>query len=162
MKKAGKKPRYCKRHRKMRLLVGHDEEGRCILGEEVSALITRYRFGAKRRKPHYVYWHDGTFYKATNCPLDFDPDGKPCAWEWALQPVPHATAWDAYLLQTVSDGNAAPVSLTIVNGKATATGAAGTIYEGAPFLNGGEPADYVAMLLDLDMPAYQGKHFKAA
>lgn len=160
-----KKARYCKRHRKMPLVAGHNEDGTVIpTSEPVNALITRYRFGVKRRKPHYVYWYEGTFYRAVNGVTELK-DGKPCAWEWVLVPISHCSAWDAFKLQTIQDGNAAPVKLTITNGKATATGIAGTVYEGLPLLDGSEPADYVAQLLDLDMPepepTYVGKHFKA-
>lgn len=164
MAAATKRPRYCKRHRKIALIDHHDAEGRAVLTEPVSALITRYRFGAKRRKPHYVYWYRGTWYRARNAVTDLGPDGRPCAWEWALVPISRETAWDAYLIQTIEDGKAAPVVLTITGGRASARGAKGTAWEGAPLLDGTEPADYVADLLDLDRPEpapYRGKHFAA-
>lgn len=161
-KAATKRPRYCKRHRKMHLVGGHNSDGTVIPGEVVSALITRYRFGAKRRKPHYVYWYAGTWYRAYNAATELDDTGKPRAWEWVLVPITHASAWDAYQTQTLLDGKAAPVRLSIANGKAKAVGIKGTPWEGVELLSGDEPADYVADLLDLDRPEYVGRHFKVA
>lgn len=161
MKAAAKKrPRYCKRHRALPLIEGHDEDGRAIPGAPVSALITRYRFGEKRRKPHYVYYYDGVFYRAKNAVTDFADDGQACAWEWCLVPITKAACWDAYERQTIEDGKAAPVSLSITFGRAKATGLKGTTYEGLQLLDGTEPADYVAELLDLDRPRPAGRHFR--
>lgn len=157
-----KRPRYCKRHRKMPLVTGYNEDGTVIPGEPVSALITRYRFGEKRRKPHYVYWYGGTWYRARNAITALGDDGKPTAYEWVLCPITHANAWDAYQVQTLLDGKAAPVRLSIANGKAKAIGIKGTPWDGVEVLSGDEPADYVAALLDLDAPEYAGRHFKVA
>ena len=77
-------------------------------------------------------------------------------------PITHATCWDAYERQTIQDGKAAPVSLTIACGKARAKGLKGTTWEGVELLTGDEPEDYVAELLDLDAPRPAGRHFKVA
>lgn len=154
--------RYYRRHRRMRVVAGTDEAGAVALGEEVSALITRYRWGARRRKPHYVYWSGGTFYRARNCAVELDRDGRPARWEWALEPIARAAAWDAYAAQTEADG-LPRVTLDIRDGRARATGAEGTPYAGAALLDGTETADYVADLLGLDRPErprYVGKHFR--
>lgn len=152
--------RYYRRHRKIATIVGHAEDGSTIIGPEVSALITRYRYGARRKKPHYIYWHDGRFWRARNCATTIE-DGKPGGWTWALEPIPEATAWDAYADQSEEQGYPV-VRLAIRDGRATATGAAGTYYEGAPMLDGSETADYVADLLGLDRPARRPKHMRAA
>lgn len=159
-KRATKRPRYCKRHRSLPLVADHDAEGIPQLSDPVSALITRYRFGAKRKKPHYVYWYSGKFYRALNAVLERDQDGAPCKWEWCLVPIDHARAWDAFERQTIEDGKAAPVSLVITYGRAKATGLKGTSYEGLELLSGDESEDYVADLLDLDRPRPAGRHFK--
>lgn len=160
--------RYCKRHRKMPLFVGANPDGTAKLSEPVSALITRYRYGLKRRKPHYIYWHDGKFYRARNCAVELQ-DGKPSKWTYALEPIKSATAHDVYLSQTIADGKAAPVVLQISDGiAASARGAKGTPYEGIPLIDGTESPDYIAELLDLDRPTPTetprpyGKHFKNA
>ena len=156
--------RYCKRHRKMSVVIGVREDGTALLSDPVPALITRYRFGLKRRKPHYVYWHEGVFYRARNRVIELDEAGKPCGWQWALEPIAKATAHDAHRAQTIADGKAAPVVLEIRDGRASAHGLKGTAYEGLQLLDGSEPAEYVADLLDLDRPETRpaGKHFKAA
>lgn len=158
--------RYYRRHRKIATVAGHAADGSTILGPEVSALITRYRYGARRRKPHYVYWHDGTLYRARNCATEVAEDGTPGGWAWALEPIPEAVAWDAYAAQTVEEGGAV-VSLTIRDGCAvSAVGCEGTPYEGAQLLDGTEPADYVADLLGLERPrraeTYRPRHMRAA
>lgn len=159
------KARYCKRHRKLPLLQGTSPSGAALLTDPVPALITRYRFGMKRRKPHYVYYYGGRFYRARNCATEIGEDGKPCAWSYALVPIQSATAHDVHMAQTVADGKAAPVVLTIRDGIASATGAKGTPYAGMALLDGSESADYVAALLDLEptrkqTPRPAGKHFK--
>ena len=152
--------RYYRRHRRIPLFVDGEP------GPEVSALITRYRYGARRRKPHYVYWHDGILYHARNVPLDPDRDGRPTRWVWCLAPIESATCWDAYARQTAEEGGAV-VTLTVRDGRvASAVGCAGTPYEGVRLLAGGEPADYVADLLGLESPrratAYRPRHMRAA
>ena len=164
--------RYCKRRRKMPVITGRDASGAATLGAPVPALITRYRFGARRKKPHYVYYHGGTWYRARNAVTALDDAGKPCAWEWALEPIASCDAYDAHLSQTVADGKAAPVGLRIEGGRvAKATGCKGTPYEGLTLLDGAEDSGYIEKLLDLapsartvkqDTPAYRGKHFKSA
>lgn len=156
--------RYCKRRRKMPLVRGARPDGTFDLTEPVPALITRYRYGAKRRKPHYVYYHQGTWLRARNCAVELDDAGKPCRWEWALEPIAQATAYDAHLAQTVEDGKAAPVSLEIRGGHIVqAVGAAGSVCAGLALLDGSEGPDYIEDLLDLAprKPARPiGKHFR--
>lgn len=155
--------RYYRRHRRIATISGHAEDGSTILGPEVSALITRYRYGARRRNPHYVYWYDGRFYRARNCATTIE-DGKPGGWTWAIEPIAEATAWDAYADQSEEQGYPV-VRLAIRDGRATATGADGTDYAGAILLDGTEAADYVADLLGLDAPArkaYRPRHMRAA
>ena len=152
--------RYYRRHRRIPIL----NDG--APGPEVSALITRYRFGARRRKPHYVYYYDGRLYTAKNVPTEADEDGRPAAWEWTLVPIASATCWDAYARQTAEEGGAV-VTLTVKDGRAvSAVGCKGTAYEGAPLLDGSEPADYVADLLGLERPrkaaTYRPRHMRAA
>lgn len=147
--------RYYRRHRKIATIAGRASDGSVILGPEVTALITRYRYGASRRKPHYVYWHEGTLYRARNCATRIE-DGKPGGWAWALEPIPEAAAWDAYAAQSAEQGLPV-VTLQIRDGRAAATGATGTAYAGAVLLDGTEPADYVADLLGLEAPARKPK-----
>lgn len=163
--------RYYRRHRRMRLVAGSAPDGSTELGEEVSALITRYRYGARRRKPHYVYWWGGTFYRARNCAVELGPDDRPARWEWALEPIAEASAWDAYAAQTEAEG-LPRVTLAIRDGRARAMGSEGTPYAGAVLLDGTEGAGYVADLLGLDRPergpeperreAYRPRHMRAA
>ena len=151
--------RYYRRHRTIRTTEG---------AEPVSALITRYRYGVKRRKPHYVYWHDGRVWTARNLPVERDEAGTAIAWEWTLVPIDRARAWDAFAVQTAEEGGAV-VDLEIRDGRiVSATGAKGTPYEGAPLLAGDEPDDYVSDLLGLERPrreprkGYQPRHMRAA
>lgn len=171
---ATKQARYYRRHRKISICTGSKPDGTAALSEPVSALITRYRYGLKRRKPHYVYYHGGTWYRARNEVTALDGDGKPCAWEWALEPLDGVMAYDTYSKQTEAEG-LPRVKLTFSKGRALATGVAGP-YKGAPLLDGTEPPDYVEELLGLasvkrrkqepepeqERPAYVGKHFKSA
>ena len=152
--------RYYRRHRRIPILTDGAP------GPEVSALITRYRYGARRRKPHYVYYYDGALYTAKNVPLDIGEDGRPARFEWCLVPIASATCWDAYARQTAEEGGAV-VTLTVRDGRAVAAvGCKGTPYEGAPLLDGSEPADYVADLLGLERPRkpapYRPRHMRAA
>ena len=152
--------RYYRRHRRIPILTDGAP------GPEVSALITRYRYGARRRKPHYVYYYDGRLYAAKNVPLDIGEDGHPARFEWCLVPIASATCWDAYARQTAEEGGAV-VTLTVRDGRAVAaTGCKGTPYEGAPLLDGSEPGDYVAELLGLERPRkaapYRPRHMRAA
>lgn len=152
--------RYYRRHRRIPIMTDGAP------GPEVSALITRYRYGASRRKPHYVYWHDGTLYRARNCATEVAEDGTPGGWTWCLVPIESAQCWDAYAKQTAEEGGAV-VSLTIRDGRAvSATGCKGTPYEGATLLDGTESADYVAELLGLERPrraeTYRPRHMRAA
>ena len=152
--------RYYRRHRRIPIMTDGAP------GPEVSALITRYRYGARRRKPHYVYWHDGHLYTAKNVPTDAEEDGTVTGWTWCLVPIASATCWDAYARQTAEEGGAV-VTLTVQGGRiVSATGCKGTPYEGAPLLDGSEPADYVAELLGLERPSkpapYRPRHMRAA
>lgn len=149
--------RYYRRHRRIPTIDS---------AEPVSALITRYRYGAKRRKPHYVYYYEGRFWAAKNIPTERDEDGTATAWEWTLVPIASAQCWDAYARQTAEEGGAV-VTLTVRDGRAvSAVGCKGTPYEGAPLLDGSEPADYVAELLGLERPrrasTYRPRHMRAA
>lgn len=160
--------RYCKRHRKMPLITGHRADGTATISAPVPALITRYRIGARRKKPRYVYYTGGTWYRARNAITALDPSGKPCAWEWALDPIDGATAYDAHAEQTAADGRAPLVTLTIERGRVKrATGCKGTPYAGVDLLDGTETPEYVADLLDLNptrrrVERPRGKHFKVA
>lgn len=150
--------RYYKRHRRISLATEHGP------GPEVSALITRYRMGAKRRKPRYVYWYEGRWYIAKNLVTERDASGAAAAWQWCLVPAT-GSAWDAYAAQTLEQGRAALVSLTLKDGSVTsATGAKGSPYAGAQMLDGTETAAYVADLLDLDRPTttYRPRHMRVA
>lgn len=151
--------RYYRRHRRIPILTDGAP------GPEVSALITRYRYGARRRKPHYVYWHDGTLYRARNVPMERDGETV-TRWAWCLEPIREATCWDAYAAQTSEEGGAV-VTLTVRDGRAvSAVGCKGTPYEGASLLDGTESADYVADLLGLERPrraeTYRPRHMRAA
>ena len=105
-----KAARYYKRHRRIRLATPE-----MTPGPEVSALITRYRMGARRKRPRYVYSYGGRWYIAKNLITDRDASGTPCAWEWSLVPAT-GTAWDAYASQTLEQGRAALVQLTLKDG----------------------------------------------
>lgn len=169
--------RYCKRRRSMPLIAGRAADGTYQLTGPVPALITRYRFGVRRRKPHYVYYHGGQWLRARNCATTLGADGKPCEWTYALEPIASATAYDAYRAQTVADGKAPAVSITIESGRATkATGCKGTDYAGVDLLAGEQDTDYLEDLLDLKpstrgrkpkqeqdtTPRPAGKHFRDA
>ena len=159
MTRTTKAARYYKRHRRIRLATPE-----MTPGPEVSALITRYRMGARRKRPRYVYSYGGRWYIAKNLITDRDASGTPCAWEWSLVPAT-GTAWDAYASQTLEQGRAALVQLTLKDGVlVSATGAKGAPYEGATLLDGTETADYIAELLDLDRPekTYRPRHMRVA
>ena len=159
MARQTKQTRYYQRHRPIRLATPE-----MTPGPEVSALITRYRVGAKRKRPRYVYSHNERWNIARNLVTERDADGKPSAWEWCLVPATGA-AWDAYATQTLEQGRAALVSLTLKDGVlVSATGAKGSPYAGAQMLDGTESAGYVADLLDLDRPAttYKPRHMRVA
>ena len=152
--------RYYRRHRRIPIMTDGAP------GPEVSALITRYRYGVRRRKPHYVYYYDGRLYTAKNVPTERDESGAVTGWTWCLVPITSATCWDAYARQTAEEGGAV-VTLTVKDGRAVAAvGCKGTPYEGAPLLDGSEPADYVAELLGLERPRkaapYRPRHMRAA
>lgn len=120
--------------------------------------------GARRKRPRYVYSYADSWYIARNIITERDADGKPSAWEWCLVPATGA-AWDAYATQTLEQGRAALVSLTLRDGTLiSATGAKGSPYEGAALLDGTETPDYVADLLDLDRPekTYKPRHMRVA
>lgn len=141
-----KESTYYRRRRRLPMAGDVDAEtGATHAGPEAVALITRYRYGAKRRKPHYVYYLDGVWYRAVACATEVE-DGKPVAWEHMLEPIHDAVAWDAYPSQTEAEG-LPRVVLHIHEGRAMAVGADGTEYAGLPLLDGSEAADYIESLL---------------
>lgn len=145
---------YYKRHRVSRILLGYEEreDGTqvAILSDEVSALTTRYYYGLKRKKPHNVYYFGGTWYGHVNAPAVVLPDGTRRDHVHALAPIASATCFDRYIAQTLEQGRAAPVSVTIDQGRlARAVGTSGTPYEGVELLDGTESLDYMEELLDL-------------
>lgn len=141
-----KESTYYRRRRRLPLAGETDPEtGATRPGPEKAVLTTRYRWGAKRRKPHYIYYADGTFYQAKACATEVE-DGQPVAWEHMLVPVADAVAWDAYPSQTEAEG-LPRVVLHIHEGRAEAVGAEGTEYAGFPLLDGSEDSDYIESLL---------------
>lgn len=136
--------RYYKRRRTLPVL---QDDG--TLSAPVEAMTTRFYFGLKRRKPHNVYYHGGTFYRVKAVPTAFAADGAPAAWTHALAAIEDARCIDRFISQTLEQGKAAPVALHVRAGRATATGCEGTPYEGAELLDGTEDADYIEDLLDL-------------
>ena len=145
---------YYKRHRVAHILLGYEEREdgtqTAILSDEVSALTTRYYYGIKRKKPHNVYYYRGQWYGHVNAPGTVMPDGTRKDHVHALAPISHATCYDRYTAQTLEQGRAAPVSVTIEQGRLVrAVGTSGTPYEGVELLDGTESADYIEELLDL-------------
>ena len=136
--------RYYKRRRALPVL---QDDG--TLSAPVEAMTTRFYFGLRRKKPHNVYYHGGVFYRVKAVPTAFAADGAPAAWTHALAPIEDARCIDRFIGQTLEQGKAAPVTLHVVDGRATATGCKGTPYEGAELLDGTEDADYIEDLLDL-------------
>lgn len=136
--------RYYKRRRTLPVL---QDDG--TLAAPVEAMTTRFYFGLSRKKPHNVYYHDGTFYRVKAVPTAFAADGAPAAWTHALAAIEDARCIDRFISQTLEQGKAAPVALHVRAGRATATGCEGTPYEGAELLDGMEDADYIEDLLDL-------------
>ena len=136
--------RYYKRRRALPVL---QDDG--TLTAPVEAMTTRFYFGLKRKKPHNVYYHGGLFYRVKAVPTSFTNDGEPLTWTHALEQLGNVTCYDRFLSQTLEQGKAAPVSLHVRDGRATATGCKGTPYEGAQLLDGTEDADYIEDLLDL-------------
>lgn len=136
--------RYYKRRRTMPVL---NDDG--TLSAPVEAMTTRFYFGLKRKKPHNVYYHGGKFYRAVATPTTFTLDGEPLTWTHALEQLGNVTCYDRFLSQTLEQGKAAPVVLSIECGRAVAVGCKGTPYEGMQLLDGTEDADYIEDLLDL-------------
>lgn len=136
--------RYYKRRRTLPVL---QDDG--TLSAPVEAMTTRFYFGLRRKKPHNVYYHGGVFYRVKAVPTAFADDGAPAAWTHALAPIEDERCFDRFLAQTLDQGKAAPVTLHVVDGRATATGCKGTGYDGVPFLDGTEDAGYIEDLLDL-------------
>lgn len=136
--------RYYKRRRTLPVL---QDDG--TLTAPVEAMTTRFYFGLRRKKPHNVYYHGGKFYRVKAVPTAFADDGAPAAWTHALAPIEDERCFDRFLAQTLDQGKAAPVTLHVVDGRATATGCKGTGYDGVPFLDGTEDAGYIEDQLDL-------------
>ena len=138
---------YYRRRRKLHTVGGVDEEtGATLPGAPLVLLTTRYRFGLSRKKPHYIYYAGGVFYRARNHATAMDEAGAPAAWQWLAEPVAEATGYDVYKSQTAREGLPV-VKLEIKDGRARAVGAPGTPYEGAALLTGDESPDYIESLL---------------
>lgn len=114
---APKVTRYYRRHRPV-----------SIDGREVSALTTRYTFGAAKRRPakgprggrawqeYYrsVYWAGGMFWTVRNT-YDASREGSP--YQYLAVPIT-ATLYDVHTSQTVEQGKALPVeSITCDHGR---------------------------------------------
>lgn len=106
--------RYYKRRRTLPVL---QDDG--TLAAPVEAMTTRFYFGLSRKKPHNVYYHDGTFYRVKAVPTAFAADGAPAAWTHALAAIEDARCIDRFISQTLEQGKAAPVALHVRAGGVT-------------------------------------------
>lgn len=145
---------YYKRHRVCRILIGYDtaEDGTqtAVLSGEVSMLTTRYYYGLKRKKPHNVYYFNGTWYAHVNAAGVIEADGTRRDHVHAVAPIGHAACVDRFIQQTIDQGRAAPVQITIDAGRLVgAVGVGGTDLDGLQLLDGTEDVDYLEELLDL-------------